>query len=194
MHTDHLAASTRSTRRVLVVLDPDDPETTLRALIREADPTTTEFHLLLVYPTEEYEARRSARIDAGVPGPYTIDQLAGEARRVAQRVGSEYLGIEEVGFEALGAVGSTSDCVRRAVREANYSRIYLVEEPRPIWQRLLGTERISAVLARTLPTVVSVITAEEVLKTSTDDSECEAVKGPLEPHDGPLRTGETEVT
>lgn len=58
------------------------------------------FHLLLVYPTAEYEARRGARLDADVPGSYTMDQFAEEAGRVAQRVGNEYLGADAVGFEA----------------------------------------------------------------------------------------------
>lgn len=194
MHTDHPTAPARTTSRVLVVLDPDDPETPLRAIIREADPTTTEFHLLLVYPTAEYEARRGARLDADVPGSYTIDHLAEEARRVAQRVGNEYLGADAVGFEALGAVGRTRDCVRHAVRDAEYSRVYLVEESRSIWQQFLGTERLSAVLARTLPAVVSVVTVEDVLEASTDDPECEVVKGPREPHSGSLRAQEEDGT
>lgn len=193
MHTDTTHTTGSPTSRILVVLDPDDPETTLRAVVREVDPATTEFHLLLVYPTTEYEARRHARLDAGVPGSYTIDHFAEEARRVAQRVGDEYLGADAVGSEALGAVGRTPDCVRRVVRDADYSRVYVARESRSIWQRLLGDEHLSAALVRALPDIVSVVTVETVLEADTDP-ELEAVLDSDEPRDRSFRRPEEDPT
>ena len=193
MHPDH-PPTTPTTNRVLVVLDPDDPETTLRAVVREADPTTTEFHLLLVYPTAEYEARRAARLDAGITGPYAIDQLAEAARYTARRVGHEYLGPDTVGFEALGAVGRTRDCIERAVRDADYGRVYVAEESRSVWQRLLGVERLSTALARVLPDVVSVVGVDDVLERGVEEPEADVPPDSESARDGSLRPQGQDVT
>lgn len=189
MYPPHPHTTEPSTSHVLVVLDPDDPETTLRAVVREADPVVTAFHLLLVYPTAEYEARRRARHDAGAPGPYTIDHLAEEARRVAERLGRAYLA-DAAGVEALGAVGGTRDCVRRAARDTECSRVYVAEDSRSIWQRLLGVERLSMELSEMLPDVVSVVSLEEVADPTLDDPECEVVLDSRGSHDGSHRSGE----
>lgn len=185
MPTDHPPQTESPTNSVLVVLDADDPEPTLQAVIEETDAATTEIHLLAVYPTAEYEARRHTRCDAGVPGPYTLDQLAEEARRVAQRVGREYLGPDPNGLDAMGAVGGTRECVRRAVHEADYSRVYVAERSRSFWQRLVGVETISTELADLLPDVVSVEAVEDV-PAPTDDSETEVI---FDPGPGPKRSG-----
>lgn len=166
------------TDSVLVVLDAADPDTTLRAVIQEVDVAATTVDLLAVYPTAEYEKRRQDRLEAGVPGPYTLDHLAEEARRIARRVGREYLGADADDYEAMGAVGDKRACIRRTVQDAAYRRIYVAERSRSLWQRLLGVETISTELARTLPDVVSVVTVEDVLGARADDGDEDAVLDP----------------
>lgn len=158
MHREHSSTTESSTDNVLVVLDADDPDATLRAVVPEldgSDASDAELHLLAVFPTTEYEHRRHARLDAGVSGPYTLEHLAEEARRIARRVGREYLAPD--GFEAMGAVGGTCDCIRAAVDEHDYGQVYVADEPRPTWQRILGSEDLSTELTRVLPDVVSVV-------------------------------------
>jgi hypothetical protein len=184
MPTDHPPQTESPTDRILVVLDADDPEPTLQAVVEETDATAAEVDLLAVYPTAEYEARRRARCDADAPGPYTLDQLAEEARRVARRAGREYLGPDPDGLDAMGAVGGRRECVRRAVRESDYSRLYVAERSRSFWQRLVGVETISTELARLLPDVVSVEAVEDVPVPSDDGSEVVFEPGP-----GPERSG-----
>jgi len=155
MHSDSPTAAEPTTENVLVVLDADDPDATLRAVEPELSASDGALHLLLVFPMAEYAARRRARIDADVPGPYTVEHLSGEARRIARRVGREYL--DPGGFEAMGAVGGRCDCVRSAVDRGDYSRIYVVDPPRKRWHRLLGVEDLSTEIARVLPDAISVI-------------------------------------
>lgn len=176
MHTDNPHTTNPNTNRVLVVLNPDDPDTTLQAVVRETGTSDAEFHLLVVFPTAEYEARRRARIDAGVTAPYTLDSLAEEGRRIARRVGRGYLGPD--GIEPMGAVGDTPDCIRRAVQTDDYSRIYVTERPHSIWQRLLGVETLSAELTRVLPDVVSVVTVDDGVGSSSGSSDPDAVLDP----------------
>lgn len=162
MHPDPPTTTDPPTNSILVVLDADDPDATLQAVIRETAATDASYHLLAVYSTAEYSARRCARIDAGVPCDYTRDQLADEARRVANRVAREYFGPNADGVDATGAVGEKRDCIRRAVREADYDQVYVAEEPHSIWQRLLGVEQLSTELTRILPDVVSVVTVDDL--------------------------------
>lgn len=178
MHVDELDTSDATSDQILVVLNTDDPGTTLRAVVREIDAAAAEFHILLVFPTAEYEERRHARIDAGVPGPYTIDHLTEDARRIAQRVGREYLGPDAEGFEAMGAVGDKHDYIRKATRKHDYSRVYVAEQSHSIWQRLLGVEDLSTKLTRTLPDVVSVVSGDDVVTSTTEESDADAVFDP----------------
>lgn len=175
MHTDHTRPTESTTEDTLVVLDADDPETTLQAVIQETDPATGTVDLLAVYPTAEYEERRRARIDAGVTAPYTIEHLADEARKIAEEVGREYLGPDAARGEAMGAVGGTRACIRRAVRDADYSQVFVPEEAHAVWQRLLGVESLSTELTRVLPDVVSVRTVEDVTTLSTAGTGTEPV-------------------
>lgn len=162
-----------STDSILVVLDADDPDTTLRAVIKETDVASTTVHLLAVYPTAEYEKRRRDRLEAGVPGPYTLDHLADEARRVARRAGREYLGSDPAAYEAMGAVGDKPDCIRRTAQDADYRRIFVAEHSQSIWQQLLGVESISTEVTRTLPDVVSVVAVNDVLDDRTDNMDAD---------------------
>lgn len=163
---------------ILVVLDFDDPATTLRAVMGDPATIDAEFHLLMVVPMAEYEARRRARIDAGVTGPYTVDHLTEEAHDIAQRVGCEYLDTDGAGFEAIGAVGRTRDYVSKAVRTHDYGRVYVAERPRPVWQRLLGVKDLPTELVRALPDVVTVVSAADVLGPVREESDSEVAFGP----------------
>lgn len=173
MQADEPTKTESTTTSILIVLDPDDPDTTLQAVVQDADANAAEIHVMRVFPTAEYEQRRRDRIDAGVPGPYTIEQLTNEARRIARRVGREYLGPD--GFEAMGAVGRNRDCIRRAVRTHDYDRVYVADHQHSIWQRLLGVADLSTELTRALPDVVSVVSTDDVVGPGTDESVADAV-------------------
>lgn len=175
MRAAHPPTTDSPTNTILVVLDAADPDPTLQAVIQETDAPATAVDLLAVYSTAEYEERRRARLDAGVPGPYTLDHLAEEARRIAQRVGREYLGPDADEVEAMGAIGATRGCVRRAVRDADYSRVYVADQSHSIWQRLLGIETLSTELARMLPDVVSVVSVDDGVASPADDSDTDVV-------------------
>lgn len=151
--TDSTASGERT---ALVVLDPAYPEATLRAALAHPDAAGT-VHLLTVFPTAEYEARRRDRAAAGVIAPYTVSHLETEARRLARRAGRRWLGTPGVDFEAFGAVGSTRDRVLAAVAERGYDRVFVAAPQRTIWQRLLGRADLSTAIARVLPTVVTVV-------------------------------------
>lgn len=146
----------------LVVLDADAPSATLRAALQYPGVAEGELTLLVVFPVSEYEARRRARIEAGVTAPYTIDHLEMEARRIAQLAGREWLDPANVEFEAIGAVGRRRDCVRTAVEAQECSRVYLGKSRRTLWQRFLRIEDLSAVLTRTLPATVTVVSVDGV--------------------------------
>lgn len=163
---------------ILVVLNPDDPAATLRAVMRDPATINAKFHLIVVFPTAEYEARRQARIDAGITGPYTIDHLIDEARSIALRVGRTYLDTDDGGFEAMGAVGRTRDRVNEAVQNHDYGRVYAAERPRPAWQRLLGVGRLSTELVRVLPDVVTVVSVDDGLGPAREEPVIEAVLRP----------------
>lgn len=159
---------------ILVVLDPDDPATTHRAILHDAVVTGGDLHLLVAFPTAEYEARRRARMAAGVPGPYTIDHLAMEGRRIAQRVGREWLGSDGPNFQVTGTVGKLHDCVRDAVREYGHTRVYVAALQRSLWQRLLGDTDMSPALARVLPDHVTVISINSVPSLATYEGNSDA--------------------
>lgn len=178
MHSDEPTTTDATSDPILVVLDTDDPETTLQAVVEETDAAAAAFHVLMVFPTAEYEERRRARVDAGVPGPYTIEHLTEDARRIAQRVGREYLGPDAEGFEAMGAVGGKRDCIRKAARTHEYRRVYVAEQPHSIWQQLLGAEDLSTELTRALPDVVSVVSVDDVVASTTGESDADAVFDP----------------
>ncbi|MEF8843113.1 MAG: hypothetical protein V5A62_16060 [Haloarculaceae archaeon] len=103
MSTDGPPQTESPTNSILVVLDAEDPEPTLQAVVEETDATTVEMDGLAVYPTVEYEVRRRARCDADVPGPYTLDQPPEEARRVARLLP------DVVSVEAVEDVPAPSD-------------------------------------------------------------------------------------
>lgn len=146
--------------RSLVVLDPEAPSTSLRSAIEHLPVSDGELHLLVVFPTEEYEARRRARLQAGVTTPYTIDHLEAEAQRMAQQAGREWLDPACVAFEPIGAVGRLSDSVQTAVEDSGSTHIYVPATKHTHWQRLLGVEGLSTALARVLPPVVSIVTVD----------------------------------
>lgn len=144
---DGLVFRNPETDRVLVVLTPENPEESLKNALAEPTMVPDSADVILVLPTAEYEARRRARIEAGVDSPYSIDQLAEEARAIAKRVGCEYLGLVGVDFEAIGGVGRTRDLVIDAVRENEYTKVFVSSPRRTIWQRLLGSEETTTDIA-----------------------------------------------
>lgn len=146
----------------LVVLDPDAPSATLRAALQRPDVAEGELTLLVVFSISEYEARRRARIEAGVTAPYTIDHLEMEAQRIAQLAGREWLDPANVEFEAMGAVGRRRDCVRTTVEAQGCTCVYVRRLRRTLWQRFLRVEDLSAVLTRSLPATVTVVSVDGV--------------------------------
>ena len=149
-------ASTKPDDSALVVLDGADPSSTLRAALQHIDLQNGRVHLLLVYPTAEYEARRRERIAAGLTTPYTVGQLEEEARLLALRTGHEWHRSSGGEFEAIGAVGRLTDCVRRVVEDNECTLIYFAPTKRSMWQRILGGDEVGA-LARALPASTSVV-------------------------------------
>lgn len=160
--TNGLLPTASSVGASLVILDPDAPSATLRAALQHPDVAEGEITLLVVFPTSEYEARRRARIEAGVTAPYTIDHLEMEAQRIGQRAGREWLDPARVEFEAMGAVGRRRDCVRMAVVARGCTRVYVGKSRRTLWQRFLRIEDLSVVLTRTLPATVTVVSVDDV--------------------------------
>lgn len=154
----HPSASAAGTS--LVVLDPNDPSTTLRAVLQHPGVNDGDLALLVVFPTAEYQARRRARLAAGVTAPYTIDHLEMDARRIAHRAGCEWIDPTGVEFEAIGAVGRLQDCVRMVVAARGYTQVYILPPRRTVWQRILGDADSSAALTRVLPTSVTVVSVE----------------------------------
>lgn len=149
-------SSTKSGDKALVVLDGADPSSTMRAALQHIDPGDGTVHLLLVFPTAEYEARRHDRIAAGLTTPYTIGQLEEQARLVALRTGHEWLGPSGDEFEAIGAVGRLADCIRRVVENKGCTLIYIAPTKRSRWQRLLGGDEVAAI-RRVLPASVRIV-------------------------------------
>lgn len=148
----------------LVVLDPNDPSTTLRAVLQQHDTCEDRLTLLVVFSTAEYEARRRARVEAGVTAPYTIDHLEMDARHIADRAGREWIDPRGFGFEAMGGVGRVQDCIRRATADKAYRHVFVAESPRTVWQRLLRIEGPVAMLTRVLPTSVTTVPVDDVFQ------------------------------
>ena len=156
--------------RSLVVLDPNAPSTTLRAALQHPAVSEGEVHLLVVFPTAEYEARRRARIQAGVTAPYTIDHLETEAQRIAQRTGREWLAPAGIAFQPIGAVGRLRDCVWTAAEDREYTHVYVPATRRTLRQRLLGVGDNPSALAGTLPTVITVVPVDGLLPSAENDA------------------------
>lgn len=159
-----------ATGRNLVVLDPVDPAGTLQAALHDSATADGDLDLLLVVPTAEYERRRRDRIDAGVSGPYSIDHLEEEARRIARRAGHEVLDTEDAEFVAMGSVGRPRDRIREAVAEHGYERVYVPPERRSVLERLLGGSDLAAALPRALPDGVTVVTAGVTVEPAGGES------------------------
>lgn len=172
MHANEPPTTESNTDSILVVLDTDDPETPLQTVVQDPDAQATEFHLLTVFPTAEYEERRRERKEAGVPGPYNLEHLTQDARRIARRAGREYLDPDE--FEPMGAVGRKRDCIRRAVREHDYNKVYVAEQSQTIWQRLLGVADLSTELTPVLSDGIPVVSIDDVGGLATDGYDADA--------------------
>lgn len=148
---------------ILVVLEPGNPEPTVRAAIENTESANATYHLLMVVPTRSYEARRRAFADAGVPVDYTIGKAKEGARQTAQRIGREYFG-RETGFEATGTVGRQREHIEAAVDNREFETIYVPEPDRSFLQRLLGGRSRANRIASDVPestTVKSVDVAGE---------------------------------
>lgn len=174
MHANEPTTTESTTDSILVVLDSDDPETALQTVVQDANAQATEFHLLTVFPTAEYEERRRQRNDAGVPGPYNLEHLTQEARRIARRAGREYLDPDE--FIAMGAVGRKRECIRRAVREHDYNKVYVAEQSQTIWQQLLGVAALSTELTRVVHDDVPVVSIDDLVGPGTGGPDADATR------------------
>lgn len=141
------------THPVLVVLDPEQPNTTLENVFQHADLVDRDLHFLLVYPTKEYEARRRARIEAGITTPFAISHLEAEARQRALHLGHEWHGGTNGTVTAMGRVGRLRDRVGEIVEENGYEEIYLDPTPQSSWQRLRGRIDAASSVVGSLPEV-----------------------------------------
>lgn len=159
---------------VLVVLDEDDPASTLRASLRDTDPTRAAYHLLMVVPTRSYEAKRRAIADADVPWKYTIVQARENARQNAQRVGREFFGDGSDSFRATGAVGREREEIRQIVRTHDFTTVFVPDRERSLLQRFLGGGDLAATLEGSLPDGVSVETVDTVARPSGQEAESES--------------------
>lgn len=166
--TDPLTTKSPAVDRSLVVLDPDAASTTLRATLKHREVVDGALHLLVVFPTAEYDARRRARLEASVTAPYTIDHLEAEARRIAQQAGREWLDPAGVAFEPMGAVGRLRDCVQTAVEDRGSTHVFVAATRRTLRQRLLGVEDRSAMLAKVLPAEVTVVPVAGALDSASN--------------------------
>lgn len=176
--TGPLATRDPAADRSLVVLDPDIASTTLRATLEHPEVNDGDLHLLVVFPTAEYEARRRARLEANVTAPYTIDHLEAEARRIAQQAGRAWLDPAGVAFEPMGAVGRLRDCVQTAVEDRGPTHVFVASTQRTFWQRLLGVEDRSAMLAEVLPAVVTVVPVDGALDPAANVVDGGAIADP----------------
>lgn len=156
--------------RSLVVLDPNAPSTALRAVLQHPAVSDGDIHLLVVFPTAEYEARRRARVQAGVTAPYTIDHLEAEAQRIAQRTGREWLDPAGIAFEPIGAVGRLRDCVRTAAEDRGYTHVYVPATRRTLRQRLLGVGDNPSTLFGILPTGITVVPVDGLLPSAENNA------------------------
>jgi hypothetical protein len=146
--------------RSLVVLDPDHPETSLRAAFEHLDASDGALDLLVVYPMERFEARREELLEAGATAPYAVSDLETEARRVAWRTGHDWLAPLGVEFEAIGAVGRVRDCVRLIADDRGCARVYVESPRRTRWQRLRGVADRATALDGALPGTVTVVSID----------------------------------
>ena len=174
MHAPPSATAKPTTDGVLVVLDPEDPAATLRGALSHHVATDAYPHLLIVFPAAEYERRRRARVDAGAPGPYDRRHLADEGRRVARRVGREYLGSEGVDFLTTGAVGRPCDRVKAAVERVGHAQVYVPAPRRTLLRRLLGGADLATKLDRSLPDAVTVVPVDGVDEAAGDEAGSDA--------------------
>lgn len=153
----------------LVVLDPEDPSSTIRGVLQQHDTCQDRLSLMVVFPTAEYEARRRARIEAGVTAPYSIDHLEMDARQIADRTGREWIDPQGFGFEAIGAVGSVQNCIRQATAERAFRNVFVAESQRTVWQRLIRMEDPVARLTRDLPPSVTVVPVDGGVQPFSND-------------------------
>ena len=172
--TNGFIPTTPSIGGSLVVLDPHAPSATLRAALQHPDLSHGRLSLLVVFPTAEYEARRRARLEADVTAPYTIEHLEMEARRIALRVGREWIDPTGVEFDSLGAVGRIRDSVRRVLEDREYTHVYVGRSPRTFWQRLRRVEDRSTMLTRVLPKIVTVVPVEYAFDSVSNAGDEEA--------------------
>lgn len=169
-----------ATDKTLLVLNPADPSTTLRAALGHPETANSDLSLLVIFPTAEYEARRRARYEAGVATPYTIEHLEDEAQRIARRVGEEWLGSADR-FEARGAVGRPRDCVCAAVKELAVGRVFIPTSQRTIWQRLFGGLDLPTDLGRVLSTEVSIVSVDGTTDLLPDEFDPEPTVEIIDP-------------
>jgi hypothetical protein len=152
-----LVADATTAGRSLIVLDPDAPAASLRAAFGHLGPKDGAVDLLVVYPMARFEARREELLEAGATAPYAVSDLEAEARRVAWRAGHDWLAPMDVEFEALGAVGEVTDCVRQVVEGGGHTRVYVEVPGRTFWQRLRGVADRATALGDALSTDVTVV-------------------------------------
>ena len=154
--------------RSLIVLDPDHPEAGLRAAFGHLGASDGTIDLLVVYPMERFEARREELLEAGATAPYAVSDLEAEARRVAWRAGHDWLAPLGVEFEAFGAVGRVTDCVRLVAEERGHTRVYVEVPGRTLWQRLRGVADRATALDDALPRGVAVVSVDEAVGSDAD--------------------------
>jgi hypothetical protein len=174
MTADPQHTTESTTDSILVVLDPDDPEATLRAALRDTDPSRASYHLLLVVPRQSYEAKRRAFADAGVPRKHTIGQAKEAARQQARRVGREFFGHHSAAFTATGTVGSKREAIRQTVETHDFAETFVPTRERSLLERFLGTGDPAASLARTLPDDIDVTTVDSMTGPSGEEPETES--------------------
>lgn len=162
------AAETTATGRSLVVLDAEHPEASLRAAFGHLGASDGALDLLVVYPMARFEARREELLEAGATAPYDVSDLEAKARRVAWRAGHDWLAPLGVEFEALGAVGEVTDCVRMVVAERGNACVYAEVPRRTLWQRLRGVADRATALGDALPNDVGVVTLGVATDSGTD--------------------------
>lgn len=154
--------------RSLVVLDPDHPEASLRAAFGHLGSKDGAIDLLVVCPMERFEARREELLEAGATAPYAVSDLEAEARRVAWRTGHQWLAPLGVEFEALGAVGGVTDCVRLIAEDRGSTRVFVEVPRRTLRQRLRGVADRATALGEALPEEVDVVPLDGTIESGRD--------------------------
>lgn len=169
-------AVTSNSERTLVVLNSASPEAILEIVLDARRIPDSEIDLMVVYPTAEYEARRRARLEAGVTTPYTVEHLAEDAQRTADRVGREWIDSDTVQLGAYGGVGRVEDRVNEVVRDRGHSVVYADYRPPTRWQQLFGVVDVSRTLGETLPAETAVRSVSD-LRPPAGDSLLPASEG-----------------